>query len=108
MAALTPQVIYYQNSMLLELVALTNSKTQVVITTATVSVTLKDDQGVNVVGETWPLTMTHVSEGTYDVVLLDTLTLTKGKIYTAEVSAVDGGLKGFWRLPLSVKDRRFS
>ncbi len=107
MAAFTAQVILFKNSMLLELQDLTNSKTQAVITSATVTVTLKDSTGAEVAGETWPLAMGHVSGGTYDATLLDTLVLVNGDQYTAEITAVDAGLTGFWALPLTVKDRKF-
>lgn len=108
MAAFTSQVILYKNSMLIELIGLTNSKTGAVITTGTVTVTLKDKNGLNVTGETWPLNMSHVADGTYDGVFSSTLGVILEELYTAEISADGGGgLKGFWKLSLLVKERKF-
>ena len=108
-AALTQQILLYRNSQLIELIGLVNSKTGLPVTTAIVSVTLKDKNGVNVPGETWPLNMPHVADGTYDAVFSSTLGVILKEVYTAEVSADGGGgLIGFWKLPLVVRERKFS
>ena len=61
------------------------------INTATCAVTLKDANGNNVSGETWPLTMNYVSasNGIYRATLADTLSVSAGD-YTAIVTANAG------------------
>lgn len=63
------------------------------INTATVTVTLYEADGTTeVVGETWPLSMSYVaaSDGVYRGTLQDGLTLLDGAIYKADVIADDG------------------
>lgn len=61
------------------------------INSATVQVTLKDANGNNVSGETWPLAMNYISasNGIYRATLTDTLSVSAGS-YTAVVTADDG------------------
>lgn len=79
---------------------------------ATVTVTLKDEaDGTEVSGETWPLSMSYVtgSNGIYRATLADTLSLSEGSSYLAEISANAGaGLQGFFTLTLKAKVRKSS
>ncbi len=107
----TSQVLFKLNDMVLELQGLKDVVADAFINDATVTVTLVDKDGTQVVGETWPLTMTYVSasDGIYRATLKDTLTVTLGEIYIAQVSANGGaGLQGRWDLPIAVKERKFS
>ncbi len=113
MAAFTDQVIFYQNDMLIEIDGLRDvlAAPATFLNAATVTVTLIDDEGNQVAGETWPLSMAYVaaSNGIYRATLVDMLTVVKNAQYTAQVSANGGaGLQGYWELPLTVKLRKFT
>ena len=73
-----------------EVQTLTDVVADTAITTATVTVTLKDSDGVNITGETWPLQMTHVAAGTYRTTLSDSLGLTVDTTVTGLFVADDG------------------
>lgn len=62
---------------------------------ATVTVTLLKDDGTDVVGDTWPLTMNYVtsSNGRYTATLIDSLTLVPNRRYIARVTADAGAGK---------------
>lgn len=89
------QVIFDKNDNLLELVDLKDVVADTFANAAAVTVTLVDDAGVDVVGETWPLTMGYVaaSNGLYRAVLKDTLTLVPDDLYTAKIDVNDGANK---------------
>ena len=94
---MTTSSIYLGNNTVVELQSLTNSATNVVDTAATVTCTVKDRAGVAVSGHTWPVSMPHVSAGTYRAVLDSDLGIVKGRSYTVEVDAVGtGGEVGHW------------
>lgn len=61
-----------------------NSNTDAFINNATVRITLKDDAGVNVTGETWPVTGSYVSgsDGRYHIILDTDAAITAGEVYT--------------------------
>lgn len=91
--------IYLLNDNILQLEGLQNYATGDYLTSATVTVTLVDSDGVDVVGETWPLTMIYVSgtDATYRCTLSDSLSLTKWSRYRAQITADAGsGLRGYW------------
>ena len=97
--------------MVLELNGLKDVIADTFLNSATVRVTLLDEDDAEVVGETWPLTMAYIaaSNGVYRATLKDTLTVTVNKVYTARVTANGGaGLQGQWDLPLVVKLRKFT
>jgi hypothetical protein len=101
--------IYYKNDMLLEVSDLENETTGLNINNATVTVTLVDSTGANVVGDVWPKAMTYVtgSNGIYQVNLLNTMTLIKGARYTAQIAANGGaGLVGYWEKDLICQVRK--
>lgn len=97
-------VIYVGNDNIIEFgsgALLTDEITGDTIPDATVEVTLKDADGVDIVGETWPLSMPAVEgeSGNYRATLADELVLTVGQKVTAEVTADDGpGARAAWTL----------
>ncbi|KKL24558.1 hypothetical protein LCGC14_2414110 [marine sediment metagenome] len=103
------QVIFRLNDNLLELVDLKDVVTGNFANTAVVAVTLVDKDDVNVVGETWPLTMAFVaaSNGLYRAVLKDTLTLIVDALYTAKIDVNDGANKqAHWEFLVRAETRR--
>lgn len=95
------------NSMVIELLALTDSVTEAFVNDATVAVTLVDDAGADVTGETWPLSMAYVaaSDGIYRATMASAIVVTVGHQYTAKVTALASGTTGFWEVPV-VAERR--
>lgn len=94
--------IYVGNDNVLKVTALADDA-GTYINTATVTATLEDESGAEVSGETWPITLSYVSasDGNYQGVLKDTLSLSTVKEYTAKITADDGAnKKGYWEFPL--------
>lgn len=82
-----------------ELSGLKDEVTGAFINTATVTVTLVDRDGVEVIGQAWPTAMPYVaaSDGVYRGTLSDSLDLTKFEAYTAQITADAGaGLRQYW------------
>ncbi len=102
------QVIFNLNDNLLELIDLKDVVADAFANSATVTVTLVDKDDVNVVGESWPLTMNYVaaSNGLYRAVLKDTLTLVVDDLYTAKVD-VNAGVdkQAHWEFPIRTETR---
>ena len=88
-------IILVDNDNVIQVTGLKNLVDDTYQNSATVTVTLKDSDGVDVVGETWPLTLTYVasSNGNYGANLADTLSLVDGCKYTGTVIA-DAGANG--------------
>lgn len=99
------EIIYIGNTSVIELQDLTNAVTELPETTATVTVTVYDAAGAQVTGETWPLSMTHISAGTYRATLPDDLVLTANRQYVAHVDADISGVIGHWEKPVRAKVR---
>lgn len=105
---MTPLTKLYLTDDLMEVEGLQNAADGTYMNTATtVSVTLVDaTTRVNIVGETWPLTLGYItgSNGDYRGTLKSTLTLTKGQTLLALVW-VDGGTgkRRYWELDVTVK-----
>ena len=100
------KTIYIDNGNLVKLTGLIDLSNSTYNTTATVLATLKTTSGTNVVGQTWPLTMTHQSSGTYQGTLTSSLDLV-GVNYKLEVtvnSGSDGA--GFFDMDIRAKRRR--
>lgn len=80
----------------------------VYINNAAVSVTVKDKDGTELAGVTWPLTMDYVaaSNGNYRVFLADDAELGAGVQYVAYIVA-DGGVNkiGSWQFNFTARDR---
>jgi hypothetical protein len=100
--------LYLSNDNLLSVENLKNAATSVYINDATVTATLKDKLGVNVVGQSWPLTLGFVasSNGVYRGTLEDGLSLTEGETYTAEINADAGSDQiANWSIQLTATKR---
>jgi len=103
------QIIYDGSDTTIEVVELRNGITGEYLDSATVTVTLKDEDGVEVAGASWPLTMSYVtgSDGKYRANLPDTLSLVRRARYTAHVSADAGaGLMANWETQLVCQQRK--
>lgn len=97
------KAIYLSNDHLLEVRGLKNIAADEYIDDATVTVTLVDEEGAEVSGQSWPLTLSHVagSDGIYRGTLTDSLSLTVDLEYTAQITASGGSnLAGYWEIPL--------
>tara|TARA_R110000868_G_scaffold276699_1_gene536417 strand:- start:47 stop:358 length:312 start_codon:yes stop_codon:yes gene_type:complete len=100
---------FVANTNVLELRGLQLAITEAYLNNATVSVTVKDDCGDNVSGQTWPATMNYVSasNGDYRAILLNTVALQSGKKYFAEISATGVNSEvGFWRYSFRPQTRQ--
>lgn len=86
------QVLYVSNDNLLTVDELYDAVAAAYLNAATVTVTLVDEDGSEVTGQSWPTTLAYVaaSNGKYRAVLEDALSLAKNQTYTAQIS-VDGG-----------------
>ena len=104
-------VIYRSNTNVVEVPTLTNGLTDALVTGATVTCTIVDAAGTQVVGATgfsWPVTLSAASgaTGTYRGVLPHTLTLSDSTTYYAEITADAGvNLYAFWRVPVRAVTR---
>ncbi len=101
-------VIFIDNDNLIELIGLKDIALNTFVNDATVLVTLTDTAGVEVVGQSWPVTLTYVtaSDGNYRAVLEDGLVLLSGRKYTAVITADAGGdLLGKWTVKPTAKIR---
>lgn len=106
---MNPRLFYHRNDNYLELRNLRKGTDQSYLNAATVTATLKDLDGNNTTGETWPLTMSYVaaSNGRYRAKLpadIDTELLEDGEVH---IDAVDSGsgLVAHWRVPINFVER---
>lgn len=100
--------LYVDNDMVLQIDDLKDEITGAAATTAAVSVTLSDEQGNEVLGAQWPLSLVHVagSNGTYRTTLPYTLEVTPGARYVATVVADAGpGLHAEWEVEVVARVR---
>jgi hypothetical protein len=99
--------LYVGNSNLIELTNLKDNQDGSLISDATVTVTLKDSEGVSVTGGSWPVTLAAVvgTPGAYQATLGSGLSLTAGEKYVAEITVTKSGATGFWRRRLTAKVR---
>lgn len=104
-------VIYRANTNVVEVPSLTNGLTDALVTGATVTCTIVDAAGTQVVGATgfsWPISLSAVSgaTGSYYGVLPHTLTLAAGTVYYAQIAADAGvDLQGYWEVPVRAVTR---
>lgn len=98
--------LYIGNNNVIELQALTNCVTNTVDTGATVSVTIKDTSGTDITGETWPVSMTHDTGGTYRATISSNANMNNGTKYVAHVDATgSAGEVGHWECEVLAKTR---
>lgn len=83
---------FVANTNVLELTGLKEEITEAFINNATVTVTIKDTDGNEVIGETWPFAMDYVaaSDGDYRAFVSEDLELIANTRYIAYIEA-DGG-----------------
>jgi len=101
-------IVYIENDNLIQLTGLQDAATSVYVNNATVTVTVTDRKGVNVSGQSWPLTLSYVasSNGNYEGTLEDGLVLSIGQKYEAKVVADAGSDKiATWYLDLMAQRR---
>ena len=103
-------IIYIDNNHTIKLVGLTNCLTGAIDNGATVTVTLIDSSGTQVTGQSWPATMSIVSEspltGTYRASLDADLSLVANRSYIAVINATgSGGQIAHWEYPFKAQVR---
>jgi hypothetical protein len=99
---------FVANTNLLTLVGLKDHITDAFISTATVTVTVKDQNGSPVSGMTWPATMSYVaaSDGNYRLALEDDLALIAKRNYTAFIEVDAGAARiGHWEFRFKPETR---
>lgn len=84
---------------------LTDELTDTVITDATVTAQLEDAAGATVSGETWPITLAHVSGGVYRGGASYAVAVEVGVEYVVEIVADKSGNRGTWRVPVTAYQR---
>jgi hypothetical protein len=92
--------VYIANTNILEVRGLQEAISGDYINNATVSVTIVNDCGAAISGQSWPLSMTYVAttNGDYRATISDAAQMIPGRNYFAEISANAGVNKiGFWR-----------
>lgn len=100
-------IVLVENDNVVELFELRNPITGAFLNAATVDITITDSEGVEVTGETWPLTIPYVtgSNGIYRVILDKVLGFIAGQRYTAVINAAEAGLDAKWTLDYLAKVR---
>ncbi len=83
------KTVYIENGNLLKIANLQDLSDSSYVTDATVLATLKTASDTNVAGQSWPLTLTHQSSGTYQGTLTSSLSLV-GARYNCEISINSG------------------
>lgn len=99
--------IYVGNNNLVDLIGLKNAATDSYENSADVSLRLIADDGSEIEGQTWPLTMNYVadSDGDYRATLSKDLVITHKQVITADITAVASGITGNWKTPCRVETR---
>lgn len=95
------------NDMVIEVADLINSLTSAFINDATVQATLQDDQGVDVVGQVWPVTVPYSgTDGLYQVTVDKAVQVLDDAGYLLIVTAsAPGGLDAEWRIKVGGETR---
>lgn len=79
------EFLFIDNDMTLTVENVTDAISGDLMTSAVVTATVKTLAGVEVSGQTWPLTLTHVSAGDYRGNLDDKMVLNDGQQYLIEI-----------------------
>lgn len=105
-------IAYVGNSNLIKLLDLSAVGEEGNIDDATVTLTVLDSDGEEVVGQAWPVTMEPVgtgNEGDYQAVIEHDVELVAGQSYTAVIEANAGAnRRGRWEFAFVPKTRRGS
>ena len=98
------EVLYYQSDNLLEILSVVQNVDGAALTGATVTGRLLDDDGNEVTGQSWPVTLVHAGSGTYRATINDDVSVSVGQKLTAEITVDAGaGLKRIWEVPVIVR-----
>lgn len=91
-------ILFVANSNLLRVDGLKDESSGGYINDADVEVTLKDANGVEVVGASWPIAASYItgSNGRYEAVLPHGLSLAVAALYSAEIVATKGASVANW------------
>jgi hypothetical protein len=107
-------IVYVANTNVIELTGLTDAVDNTLISDAAVSFTIKDADGAEVAGQTWPAPMDAVGgtdgvPGLYRGIIEDDVEMVAGTLYVAHVE-VDAGPDrvGHWEFAFTPKTRRGS
>lgn len=104
-------LVYVDNTNLVELSGLKSAIEDTFINDATVRLTVKDEDGTSITGQTWPATLTYVasSDGVYRGIIEDDVALIDGTTYYAHIDANAGTNRiGHWEFAFVPKTRRGS
>lgn len=102
------KIIYWQNDTLLELTGLKDEAADTFVNDATVTARVKTQGGVDVAGQSWPLTLAYLAEsdGIYQGVLEAALDVDINDRLNVEVTvAAPGSLEAFFKIPAVVRQR---
>lgn len=95
--------VFVANTNVLDLVGLHSEVDAAFINNASVTVTVKDSDDVEVAGVTWPLIMAYISasNGNYRGILSNELALVAKETYYAHITA-DAGVDrvGYWKFKM--------
>ena len=100
-------VIFEDNDMLVEIDGLQDSSDDSFLNAATITATIKDKDGVAVIGQTLPISLSYVSSsnGKYQGVFDKLLALVSGDKGMIEITGAEGTLDAFWELAYVVQKR---
>lgn len=112
----TAQAWYVDNTMVVQLgtlvslgdaldAPLTDELSGLVISDATVTAQLEDLAGTTVSGQTWPLTLAHVSGGVYRAGVAFGVAAQAGVDYVVKIVAEKAGNRATWRVPVTAQVR---
>lgn len=97
--------LYLGNDTTIDVVGLINAKTSVYQNSATVTAVVKDGAGTEIISSQ-TLVYETGSDGNYSVTVDKSAgTLSAEVRYFVEITAAQGGLDGFWRIPVQAKYR---
>lgn len=99
---------FLSNTNVLDLIGLKHAIENTFINDASVTVTITDEAGVPVVGQTWPATMAYLagSDGNYRAFINASVVFIARDNYYAQISATDTSSRvGFWKYLFKPQDR---
>lgn len=101
------RVYHINNTLLVEVDGLRNAADDSYVNDATVAVSIKDADGANLSGETWPVILPYVagSDGKYRAAVSSGLVVAIGDVITLFFTATSAGLDAEWRDHREVKAR---
>lgn len=99
--------IYIGSDNVILIDGLKNSRTGAFVNDAVVGVTLKDHNGTELTGDTWPSVGSYQtgSDGDYQIPIAAAVSVSVGQVVEAVVTAVSGGLTLTWNLRLKANLR---